>query len=182
MTEPATETSVETSAQRVFEAELHLTRSDYREGLLRMPVMWAFHGLAAIVVLAAIVLTFVGTESTETEYLIPMVWLPLIVLSFVLGSVPDLFAWNMERTSPFRDGATVRLDAEQIAYTGRQTSLSYRWPLVRKATETRVAFHLVAGTGLSTAVCILPKRIFPLEDHAAIRDLITSKAGKLRQH
>jgi hypothetical protein len=175
-----TEPAADVSAQRVFEAELHLTTSDFREGLLRLPIMWAFSGLAMVVVAASLVLTYLGTESTATEYLVPVGWLPLIVLSFVLGSVPDLFAWRMARTSPFREGATVRLDAEQIAYTGQETSLSYGWPLVRRAVETRSRFHLVVGQGLSTAVCILPKRMYPLEDHPAIRDLITTKVGRIR--
>lgn len=175
-----TEPPAQSSAHGVFEADLHLTTADYREGLLRVPLMRAFYWLALVVVAAAVVLTYVGIESTETEYLVPVGWLPLVVLSFVIGWVPDLFAWRLARTSPFRDGVTVRLDAEQITYSGQWTSLSYQWPLVRRAVETRSRFHLVVGLGLSTAVCTLPKSAFPLEDHAAVRELITTKVGRLR--
>lgn len=175
------EPGIDVSAQRVFEGDLHLTASDYREGLLRLPIMRAFHALAAVIVVAVVVLTFLGTEETATEYLVPTGWLPALALSLVLGWMPDLFAWRMSRTSPFREGATARLDAERITYTGQEASLSYGWPLVRRAVETRSRFHLVVGQGLSAAVCILPKRMFPLEDHVAIRDLVTSRVGRLRQ-
>lgn len=176
-----TEPTADAALQRAFEAELHLTTSDYRAGLGRLftvkVILWA----NAIIVVAATVLTIAYTESTETEYLVPTVWLPIMVLCFAIGFVPDLLAWRLYRTSPFRGGATVRLDAEGIAYSGRQTSLSYGWPLVRKAIETRLAFHLVAGVGVSAAICILPKQMFPLEDHTAVRELITAKVGKLRR-
>lgn len=177
MTEPA----AGVSSRRVFEADLHLTTADYREGLLRLPLLRAFHGLAAVTLLAALTLTYLGSESTADEYLVATGWLPLIGLSIVTGWIPDLFAWRMARTSPFRHGATVRIDDERIAYTGQETSVSYGWPLVRSAVETRSRFHLVAAQGLSTAVCILPKQMFPLEDHEAIRELIREKVGSLRQ-
>lgn len=176
MTQPA----AEVSSRHVFEAELHLTTADYREGLLRLPLLWAFHGLAVVILLAALTLTYLGTESTADEYLLPTGWLPLVGLSLVIGWIPDLLAWRMARTSPFRHGATVRLDAEGIACTGRETSLSYGWPLVRRAVETRTRFHLVVGQGLSTAVCILPKQMYPLEDHVAIRELVRDKVGSVR--
>jgi hypothetical protein len=106
---------------------------------------------------------------------------PVSGLSIVIGWIPDLFDWHMARTSPFRQGATVRIDDERITCTGQETSVSYGWPLVRKAVETRSRFHLVAGRGLSTAVCVLPKQSFPLEDHEAIRELIRDEVGSLRQ-
>jgi hypothetical protein len=87
-------------------------------------------------------LTYLGSESGADEYLLATGWLPLIGLSLVLGWIPDLLAWRMARTSPFRHG--------------------------------------VAGRGLSTAVCVLPKQLFPLEDHVAIRELIRDKVGSLR--
>ncbi|MEU4387057.1 hypothetical protein [Promicromonospora sp. NPDC023805] len=176
MTEPA----ADVSSRRVFEAEPHLTTADYREGLLRLPLLWAFHGLAALVLLAALTLTYLGSESGDDEYRLATGWLPLIGLSIVIGWIPDLLAWRMARTSPLRHGATVRLDAERIACTSQETSVSYGWLLVRRAVETRSRFHLVVGQGLSTAVCILPKQMFPLEDHEAIRELIRDKVGSLR--
>jgi hypothetical protein len=175
-----TEPAADVSSRRVFEADLHLTTADYREGLLRMPLLWAFHGLAALVLLAALTLTYLSSESGADGYLLATGWLPLIGLSIVLGWIPDLFAWRMARTSPFRDGATVRIDDERITCTGQETSVSYGWPLVRRAVETRSRFHLVAGRGLSTAVCVLPKHLFPLEDHEAIRELIRDEVGSLR--
>lgn len=177
MTEPA----AGVSSRRVFEADLHLATADYREGLLRLPLLRAFHGLAAVILLTALTLTYLGSESGADEYRIATGWLPLIGLSIVIGWIPDLFAWRMARTSPFRHGATVRIDDERIACTGQETSVSYGWPLVRSAVETRSRFHLVAAQGLSTAVCILPKQMFPLEDHEAIRELIREKVGSLRQ-
>jgi hypothetical protein len=175
------EPTTDVSAQRVFEAELHLTGPDYREALWHFSIMSAFRGFAVTVVVSSIALTVLGVESTDTEYLVPWMWLPFLALGIITWFVPDLFAWRLSRTSPFREGATVRLDAEQITYTGQQTSLSYKWPLVRKAIETHSAFHLVAGTGLSAAICILPKRMFPVEDHVAMSGLILSKVGRLRQ-
>lgn len=175
-----TESAADVSSRRVFEADLYLTTADFREGLLRLPLLWAFHGLAAVILLAALTLTYLGSESGADEYLLATGWLPLIGLSLVLGWIPDLIAWRMARTSPFRHGATVRLDDERITCTGQETSVSYSWPLVRRAVETRSRFHLVAGRGLSTAVCVLPKQLFPLEDHVAIRELIRNKVGSLR--
>jgi hypothetical protein len=175
-----TEPTAAVSARPVFEADLHLTTADYREGLLRLPLLWAFHGLAALVLLAGLTLTYLGSESGADEYRLATGWLPLVGLSIVLGWIPDLVAWRMARTSPFRHGATVRIDDERITCTGQETSVSYGWPLVRRAVETRSRFHLVAGQGLSTAVCVLPKQLFPLEDHEAIRELIRDKVGSLR--
>jgi hypothetical protein len=175
-----TEPAADVSSRRVFEADLHLTAADYREGLLRLPLLWAFHGLAAVILLAALTLTYLDSGSTPDEYLVATGWLPLIGLSLVIGWIPDLFAWHMARTSPLRHGATVRIDDERVACTGQETSVSYGWPLVRRAVETRSRFHLVAGRGLSTAVCVVPKQLFPLEDHEAIRELIREKVGSLR--
>ncbi|MEV0950618.1 YcxB family protein [Promicromonospora sp. NPDC050249] len=178
MTEPA----AHVSSRGVFEADLHLTTADYREGLLRLPLLWAFYGLAAVILLAALTLTYLDSGSTADEYLVATAWLPLIGLSLVIGWIPDLFAWRMARTSPLRHGATIRIDDEQIACTSQEAWVSYGWPLVRRAVETRSRFHLVVGKGMSTAVCILPKQLFPLEDHEAIRELIRDKVGSLRQH
>lgn len=179
-TPAVTEPAAGVSSRRVFEADLHLTTADYREGLLRLPLLWAFHGLAAVILLAALTLTYLGSESTADEHLVATGWLPLVGLSIVIGWIPDLFAWRMARTSPLRHGATVRIDDERIACTSQEASVSYGWPLVRRAVETRSRFHLVVGQGLSTAVCILPKQMFPLEDHVAIRELIRDKVGSLR--
>jgi hypothetical protein len=176
-----TEPAAPVSSRRVFEADLHLTTADYRESLLRLPLLRAFHGLAAVILLAGLALTYLDSGSTADEYLVATGWLPLVGLSIVIGWIPDLFAWHMARTSPFRQGATVRIDDERITCTGQETSVSYGWPLVRKAVETRSRFHLVAGRGLSTAVCVLPKQLFPLEDHEAIRELIRDEVGSLRQ-
>ncbi|WP_369370010.1 hypothetical protein AB1046_14480 [Promicromonospora sp. Populi] len=175
------EPTADVSVQRVFEAELHLTTSDYRAGLERLPTLNAIRLAIVIVGLAATVLVLIELESTETRSEIPMWWLAVIVPCFAMGFYPDLLAWLMYRTSPFREGAMVRLDAEGIVYTGRQATLSYGWPLVGKAFETRSAFRLVAGVGVSAAICVLPKQMFPHEDHAAIRDLITTKVGRLRR-
>jgi hypothetical protein len=152
-----TEPAADVSAQRSFEAELHLTTSDYREGLRQLPVMGVFRWAAGMVVASAIVLGI-------------MIWF-----------VPDLFVWRTWRAAP-KDGYRLRLDAENIAYTRTEASASYTWPLVRKAIETTSAFHLVIRVGMATAVCTFPKRAFPLEDQAAIRDLVTSKVGKLGRH
>jgi hypothetical protein len=168
------------SAQRVFEADLHLTMSNCREGLGLLPAIKAIRWLSVFVVVAFTVLTIVHVESTETDYLVSTVWLPIIVLSFLLGFVPDLLAWHNWRSAP-SDGYRLRLDAEHIAYTGTEASTTYTWPLVRKAVETRSAFHLVIRLGGTTAVCIFPKSAFPLEDHAAIGDLIASKVDTFRR-
>lgn len=176
MTEPA----ADVSSQRVFEADLHVTMSNCREGLGLLPMIKAIRWLCVIAVVTFTMLTIVDVESTETEYLVTTVWLPIIVLSFLLGFVPDLLAWHNWRTAP-SDGYRLRLDAEHIAYTGTEASTTYTWPLVRKAVETGSAFHLVIRLGGTTAVCIFPKSAFPLEDHAAIRDLIASKVDKFRR-
>jgi hypothetical protein len=176
-----TEPAADVSAQRSFEAELHLTTSDYREGLRQLPVMGVFRWAAGMVVASAIVLTVIGTETTDTEFLIPTGWLFFLVLGIMIWFVPDLFVWRTWRAAP-KDGYRLRLDAENIAYTRTEASASYTWPLVRKAIETTSAFHLVIRVGMATAVCTFPKRAFPLEDHAAIRDLVTSKVGKLGRH
>ncbi|MFC8801579.1 YcxB family protein [Streptomyces griseoincarnatus] len=174
------EPTADVSAQRVFEAELHLTMSNYREGLGLLPTTKAIRWLSVIIVIASTVLTIIHVESTGTEYVATTIWLPIIVLSFLLGFVPDLLAWHHWRTA-LSDGYRLRLDTEHIAYTGTEASTSYTWPLVRKAVETGSAFHLVIRLGGTTAVCIFPKSAFPLEDHAAIRELITTKVGKLHR-
>jgi hypothetical protein len=175
------EPTADTSAPRVFKAVLHLTRSDYREGLQQLPLMWGFRWLAVLTAVAAVAATVLGIETTDTQYVVPLYGLPLLVLAVPAWFVPDLLAWQAWRTSPFGNDAMVRLDTEQIAYAGQQASLSYTWPLISKAVETHSAFHLVASKGMSTAICILPKRAFLLEDHMAIRELITSKVGGLRR-
>ena len=174
-----TEPTADVSAQPVFEAELHLTMSNYREGLGVLPTTKAIRWLCVIAVVACTVLTVIDVESTETEYLVTRVWLPIIVLCFLLGFVPDLLAWHNWRNAP-PEGYRIRLDAEHIVYTGTEASTTYTWSLVRKAVETRSAFHLVIRLGGTTAVCIFPKNAFPLENHAAIRDLIASKVDTFR--
>ncbi len=181
VSEPTAQTSAEIAAQRTFEAELHLTTSDYREGLRQAASMQAFHWLAGVLAVTAVVLTVVGTEVTETEYTITLIGLPILGLGLLAWLIPELLTWYSWYASPARQGARLRLDAESISYVMEHVSTSYRWPLVRKAVETHSAFHLVIRLGATTAVCVLPKRAFLLEDHAAIRELITSKVGRLRQ-
>lgn len=172
--------AADVSTRPVFEADLYLTVSNCREGLGLLPMIKAIRWLSAIVVVAFTALTLVHVESTETEYLVATGWLPIIVLSFLLGLFPDLLAWHNWRSAP-ADGYRLRLDTEHIVYTGTEASTTYTWALVRKAVETGSAYYLVIRLGGTTAVCIFPKNAFPLENHAPIRDLIASKVDAFRR-
>ncbi|WP_454860300.1 hypothetical protein [Promicromonospora soli] len=94
-----TEPTAGTSAQRVFEAVLHLTRSNYREGLRLLPAIGAFRWMAVLLAVVAVAPTVLGIEATDTEYLVSVGGLPLLVLAVPAWFIPDLLAWHMSRTS-----------------------------------------------------------------------------------